>query len=314
MWHWTRRILIGACMALSVAAVTGATYQWIATHRELATTPPPGQLVDVGGHRLHIWCVGSGTPTVVLETGLGGMSADWGFVQPEAARFTRVCSYDRAGLGYSDSGPSPRTARRIARELAHLLNRSRISGPRFSLARLSEGSRYVFSPLTMPSASQGSCSSMRRTRTNWTTCLGWPHSSPFCLLPGCSDYWACRSARDPTRWRPRFGDSRGRHSSVRQRTTRQQTKSYTFGKVRRRSRRVAVSSRSLWWSSRLGEALISVWRTLQQDQVQLSVRGCQVIAAESGHVVPIDQPSVVVDGIRAIVDAVRKGGDAGFCR
>src|SRR5688500_6171816 len=113
MRAWTRRILIGACMALAVAVLAGATYQRVATRRELATTPPPGRLVDVGGHKLHIWCIGSGTPTVVLENGLGGMSAEWGFVQPEAAQFTRVCSYDRAGLGYSDSGPSPRTARRL---------------------------------------------------------------------------------------------------------------------------------------------------------------------------------------------------------
>jgi hypothetical protein len=62
-----------------------------------------GGLVDVGGHRLHIWCTGTGDPTVILEDGLGGSTADWGLVQPEVARFTRVCSYDRAGLGYSCS-------------------------------------------------------------------------------------------------------------------------------------------------------------------------------------------------------------------
>src|SRR5207247_9461711 len=66
---------------------------------------------------------------IFLETGLGGSSADWGFVQPEVSRFTQVCSYDRAGMGYSDPGPSPRTTRRIARELAQLLDRSGISGP-----------------------------------------------------------------------------------------------------------------------------------------------------------------------------------------
>src|SRR4029077_1689731 len=92
---------------------------------------PPGRLVDVGGHKLHIWCTGSGEPTVVLENGLSGGSGivGWSVVQPEVAKFTRVCSYDRAGIGYSDPGPSPRTARRIASELAQLLDRSGIAGP-----------------------------------------------------------------------------------------------------------------------------------------------------------------------------------------
>ena len=105
-----RRILVGLFGLVIVAAVGGATYQWGATRRELASTPPPGQLVDVGGHRLHLWCTGAGTPVVILEAGLGGSSAGWGSVQPEIARFTRVCSYDRAGMGYSDRGPSPDTS------------------------------------------------------------------------------------------------------------------------------------------------------------------------------------------------------------
>ena len=113
MWRWTTRILIGLCAGFIVAACSGATYQWFSTRKELAETPPPGRLVDVGGHRLHIWCTGAGEPAVILETGLGGSTVGWGFVQPEVARFTRVCSYDRAGLGYSDPGPSPRTTRRM---------------------------------------------------------------------------------------------------------------------------------------------------------------------------------------------------------
>src|SRR5882672_4334036 len=129
MWLWTKRVLVGLGSLLIVAAIAGVTYQWAATRNELASTPPPGQLVDVGGHRLHLWCMGAGAPAVILDTGLGGSSAEWGFVQPEVARFTRVCSYDRAGMGYSDPGPSPRTARRIASELATLLDRSGIAGP-----------------------------------------------------------------------------------------------------------------------------------------------------------------------------------------
>ena len=92
MRRWTLRILVGLCGLIVVTAITGATYQWLATRLELATTPPPGHLVDIGGHRLHLWCTGDGVPAVILDTGLGGSTPGWGRVQPEVARFTRVCS------------------------------------------------------------------------------------------------------------------------------------------------------------------------------------------------------------------------------
>jgi hypothetical protein len=95
MRRWTMRIFVMLGGFLIVAALSGATYQWLATRKELAATPPPGHLVDIGGYRLHLWCTGDGAPAVILDTGLGGSSADWGFVQPDVARFTRVCSYDR---------------------------------------------------------------------------------------------------------------------------------------------------------------------------------------------------------------------------
>lgn len=89
--------------------------------------PPPGRLVDVGGWRLHLNCSGEarpGRPTVILEAGLGDFSVDWSLVQPGVAEFARVCSYDRAGAGWSDMGPHPRTLRQIAHELHTLLERA----------------------------------------------------------------------------------------------------------------------------------------------------------------------------------------------
>ncbi len=99
--------------------------------RELATYPPPGRMVDIGGHRLHIQCDGpaGASPTVILETGGNAFSAAWGLIQPEVAKLTRVCSYDRAGLGWSDSGPSPRIAETAAQELHRLLQNAERTGP-----------------------------------------------------------------------------------------------------------------------------------------------------------------------------------------
>jgi pimeloyl-ACP methyl ester carboxylesterase len=106
---------------LLVLAASGAIYQAVATAIDQRTYPAPGQLVDVGGYRLHINCVGTGSPTVVLESGMFASSSMWAWVQPELAQHTRVCAYDRAGMGWSDSGPAPRDARNIAAELHTLL-------------------------------------------------------------------------------------------------------------------------------------------------------------------------------------------------
>lgn len=135
MRRWTRRILAGISVLLLAAGLAGYWYQARATRRDLAAYPPPGKLVDVGGYRLHIWCTGSGGPAVILESGLGGTAFDWGHVQPAVAEFTQVCSYDRAGMGYSDGSPYPRTSQQVVSDLAALLDASAIRGPWCSLGR-----------------------------------------------------------------------------------------------------------------------------------------------------------------------------------
>ena len=90
---------------------------------------PPGTLLDVGGFRLHLNCTGKSGPAVVLIAGGGDYSFDWGLVQPDVSRFTRVCSYDRAGLAWSDPGPTPRTMRQEAYELHTLLKAARVEAP-----------------------------------------------------------------------------------------------------------------------------------------------------------------------------------------
>ncbi len=94
--RWTTRAVV-ALLAFFVLA--GATYQGVATALERHRFQRPGGLVDAGGHQLHIFCMGQGSPVVLLEAAAGSMSVAWGWIQPEIARMTRVCSYDRAGLG-----------------------------------------------------------------------------------------------------------------------------------------------------------------------------------------------------------------------
>jgi len=86
-------------------------------------------LVDLGGHRLHVHCTGKGSPAVVVEAGLGDFSFDWVLVQARVSRFTRVCTYDRAGYGFSDPGPKPRTFAQINLELHEALRSLGEKGP-----------------------------------------------------------------------------------------------------------------------------------------------------------------------------------------
>ncbi len=116
----TRVSLRAVAVSLAAAAVAGG---------QAETRPAPGRLIDVGGHRLHIVCVGEGTPTVVIDGGAGARSIFYSHIQKALAKRTRVCTYDRAGLGWSDSGPLPRTSARMAEELHRLLHAAGVSPP-----------------------------------------------------------------------------------------------------------------------------------------------------------------------------------------
>lgn len=94
--------------------------------------PPPGKLIDVGGWRLHLNCTGeshASQPAVILEAGAGDFSVEWSLVQAGVAKFARVCSYDRAGDGWSELGPHPRTMHQIVYELHTLLDRAGVRPP-----------------------------------------------------------------------------------------------------------------------------------------------------------------------------------------
>lgn len=132
-----------AVLGIVVALLAiGALYQWIAGRRHRQEFKAPGQLIDVGGHRLHVHCRGSGTPLVLLESGIAASSLSWAAVQPEIAKFTRVCAYDRAGLAWSDAASCPRTFERIVDELATVLART-APGERYVLVGHSFGSFVI---------------------------------------------------------------------------------------------------------------------------------------------------------------------------
>ncbi|MBW4438457.1 MAG: alpha/beta hydrolase [Pleurocapsa minor GSE-CHR-MK-17-07R] len=123
------RWLLRVAFVLVAVIVAGTLVESAAEASDIQAYPPLGQMVDIGGYRLHITCTGSGSPTVVIDAGLGAWSLEWGEVQAGVASSTRVCTYDRAGMGYSEAGPLPRSAEQIAIELHTLLERANIAGP-----------------------------------------------------------------------------------------------------------------------------------------------------------------------------------------
>jgi pimeloyl-ACP methyl ester carboxylesterase len=127
--RWIGKALLWAVGTFLVLAVAGALYQLIATELDERRYPPPGELVDVGGYRLHVHCIGQGSPTVILDHLGEGTSSQWAWVQSELSNVTRVCAYDRAGFGWSDPGPAPRDALGSSRELQILLRNASIDGP-----------------------------------------------------------------------------------------------------------------------------------------------------------------------------------------
>jgi len=312
MWRWTTRILVGLFCFIILAAGTGATYQWLATRRELSKTPPPGKLVDVGGHRLHLWCTGGGAPTVILEAGLGGSSADWGAVQPLIARFTRVCSYDRAGMGYSDPGPSPRTARRISNELAELIDRSGMDGPLVLVAASIGGFNVrVFTSdhiervagLVLIDASHEDQAHEVPQLARWVPLL-----SSFGILRLLGISFGPSPALLPPSVQGFVGATRFRAAGY-------QAAANEIIHIRESASQVRTSRRMLSIPVVVvtgARGADPTWWNLQRDQVRLSEHGCHIIAEHSGHLVQIEQPQIVVDAIRAVVDGTR-GGNVPSC-
>jgi pimeloyl-ACP methyl ester carboxylesterase len=138
-----RWLVYAVLAALGIAAVGGG-YETVGEWLDARAYPMPGQLIDVGGHRLHLYCTGTGSPTVVLEPGLGGASSDLGWIAPAIARDSRVCVYDRAGRGWSDAADGPQDGAHIAADLHTLLDRAHVPGP-YVLAGHSFGGLYVLS-------------------------------------------------------------------------------------------------------------------------------------------------------------------------
>ena len=136
------RWLLYPVLAVLAIAALGGGYETVRESLDAKAYPMPGQLVDVGGHRLHLHCTGTGSPTVILQPGQGGVSSDLAWIAPAVSSDTTVCVYDRPGRGWSDAADRPQDGDQIAADLHTLLDRAHVPGP-YVLAGHSFGGLYM---------------------------------------------------------------------------------------------------------------------------------------------------------------------------
>lgn len=308
---------VGGTVAVTAAvAAFGTTYETIAGSGELSTYPPAGRLVDVGGYRMHLDCRGVGSPTVVMDAGLGGSSLDWNLVQPQLATTTQVCTYDRAGMGWSDPSPLPRTPGHIADELHRLLANAGVSGPYVLVGHSLAGknirmfssaysddvagmvlvdarSEYVDALLTKTEADafgfalgmQGTLYSLARrlglARAFGGSLVGEPLISPTIAKEMVLLQTQAAAIDEATK----EGLARAADDGELARST--------LGSI---PLVVIAAAASM--------ANIPNWSTAQLEMAALSTRGSLVVA-ESGHAVQLEEPGIILDAIDDVVAKVR---------
>jgi hypothetical protein len=126
---WFKRIVLALIVFLLIAVGVVLILGTRAKAALKTKYPPIGQMVDVGGYKLHLYCQGTGSPTVVMDAGTGTTGLYWSLVQPEIAKSVRTCVYDRAGYGWSEKSPQPRSVDTMVNELHSLLTNANVAGP-----------------------------------------------------------------------------------------------------------------------------------------------------------------------------------------
>jgi pimeloyl-ACP methyl ester carboxylesterase len=256
---------------------------------------PPGQMWDVGGYQLYLYCTGRGSPTVILEAGLEGDVVTWKSVQPEVGQFTRVCSYDRAGLAHSDYGPTPRDAEMSATDLHTLLTEAGIVPP-FVLVGHSFGGllirRFAFD---YPEEVDGLIF-VDSLHEDW-----WEEALKLLPPAGPNDSSRLASFRSylTDGWRDPSGNFEAMDIPA---VVEQVRETGDFGDLP-----IMVLTAGKFTVLNPGlppaveAALAELFHDLQGRLARLSSVGTQVVIPDSGHNMPRENPQVVVDSIRNMV-------------
>lgn len=317
-----RRLARGvlSLVALAIALPpSGAAYEAIASRGDARVHPAPGRLVDVGGFRLHINCVGVGSPTVVLDAGLGESSLDWHLVQPELGTTTRVCAYDRAGMGWSDPSPRARTPDNIAQELHTLLVNAGIAGPYVLVAHSLSGKSARLFALHHRAETAGIV--LVDARSEYVDALTTPaeHRAFIEAVETQGRQYALARQFGIARL---FGADLSGSPSLPAETrrlmalmgTQKSAITATSGEAQER----AASDQELRARPALGAlplivlvsdqsiAMVPHWADAQRRQTALSSEGRMIIASGSSHFIQLDRPRLVIESVREVIASARK--------
>jgi pimeloyl-ACP methyl ester carboxylesterase len=317
---WLRIIVRSFLVFTVLLALAGFVYENVSEARDRRFNPMPGQLVEVGGYRMHLDCTGEGSPVVILDSGLGDSYISWHKVQPEIAKFTRVCSYDRAGLGYSDSSPNPRTSKVIAEELYTLLHDAGVSDPfvlvghsmggydvrLFASSHRDDVAGMVLVDASHPEQQKRFPPAVNDLDASWireeeflefAMPFGIPRLLGFCghdvevRAAECNFH----SARTGVLELKAFPESAAQAA--------------TAGSLGDMPLSV-LSHDPETPQPDLPEDLVKptndVWQEMQKELARLSTSGTQVVAKNSGHYIQFDRPDVAITGVRSVVDQVRQ--------
>lgn len=312
----TGLVWLGRVVGLIVAlALVGGIYEAVAEAADAKAYPPPGQLVDVGGYRLHINCTGTGGPTVVIDAGLGDWSTGWAWVQTDVSQETRVCTYDRAGYGWSDEGPLPRNAEQFAKELHTLLHNANIPGPYVMVGHSLGGlTARVFTGM-YPAEVAGVVLIDSMSPRQFKQSSGNPvtesdlQSRPFVPFTLLARIGLVRLLAGPLGLIPNLpSDAQKMYLAKMSRATYLQTYfgDESRGMLESRGQAEAVTSFGdlplIVLTAKLND--MSGWQDWQTELLQLSSNSQQLFA-ESGHTIEIDKPDAAVTAILKMVERIR---------
>jgi pimeloyl-ACP methyl ester carboxylesterase len=319
LWRRARRILLIVVLVIASLSLTGFLYQTIASAVDASTYPPPGKLIDMGGYRLHLYCTGTsrpGSPTVILEAGLGGTSLDWSKVQPGVASFTRVCSYDRTGYGWSDASPLPRTALNMVTELHTLLARAGVAGPYVLVGHSFGGLLVRLYTSTYPQQVAGlvlvdsshedqtRSPQVRQNNANSMQQLSFCQAlAPFGLVR-VSGFANGMAAEYSPSVQPVFKAHfyQTRHCQI----VHNELAAWNESVAQVRTARHPLGQLPLVVLTHgnpfLGPQGERDWQALQRDVASLSSDSLHMIATHSGHDIQLDRPDLVIAAIKQVLD------------
>lgn len=265
--------------------------------------PPPGVMVDVGGHRLHLVCAGSGRPAVVFDAGLADAWVVWERVLLGLAPTTRVCAYDRAGVAWSEPGPLPRTGLQIAAELHELLTGAGLAGP-FVLVGHSVGGMHVRTFAVRYPEEVAGIVLVDATHEDLVGEAAYGSRSVRQVQVGRAAHVAERGGRLPPVVANLPVAVASRPAWHRARAEELAAVDASAAELREMNRALAVPLTVIT----RGKRLTATWDSLQANLVLLSPQGRRLVAGRSGHYVQRDEPAVVVAAVRDMVDSLRAAG------